>query len=124
MNIKGFVNQKLEAAGIPYEYGEWSSKATYPYFVGLYTETDYRFEDNYSAGIFNIDGWSRGNDADLVLTTMQETIKSVFQNLNEVVDNTLFFIRYGGVQPIQTDEAELSHIQITLYTYFWKGNEE
>ncbi len=124
MNIMGFVNGKLEAAEVPYEYGEWSSTVTYPYFVGSYADTDYRYEDDCTSGIFTIDGFARGSAAKYELIQQQEVIKNLFSDLQEIVDDTCYFIRYGGFQPILTGEKELSRIQITLYTNFWKGIEE
>ena len=124
MNIMGFVNGKLEAANVPYEYGEWSSTVTYPYFVGSYADIDYRYEDECTIGQFTIDGWARGSAAKYELIQQQEIMKRLFSDLQEIVDDTCYFIRYGGFQPIPTGEKELSRIQITLYTYFWKGIEE
>lgn len=124
MNILGLVNSKLEAANVPYEYGEWSSTVTYPYFVGSYAETEYRYEDECTIGQFTIDGWARGSSNKIELFNNREIIKNLFSDLQEIYDDTLYFIRYGGCQEIPTGEKELSRIQITLYTNFWKGIEE
>ena len=124
MNIMGLVDEKLEAAKVPYEYGEWSSTVTYPYFVGSYSEIEYRFEDDCSVGTFTIDGWARGSSNKLELFNNREIIKSLFDDLQEIHDNTLYFISYAGCQEIPTGEKELSRIQITLNTHYWKGIEE
>ena len=34
--ILNFINEELEESGIPYEYGEWTGKVSYPYFVGTF----------------------------------------------------------------------------------------
>ena len=41
IDVLKFVNEKLEAAGINYQFGEWKGAVKYPYFVGEYTTDDY-----------------------------------------------------------------------------------
>lgn len=122
VDILGFIGNKLDKAAIPYEYGEWTSTVKYPYFVGSYTETDYRYEDNCTVGTFTLDGWSRNGMIDLI--TISDNIKGIFADLQEVQEGTLFFIRFGGAMPIPTGEQDLYRIQITLYAYEWKGTGE
>ncbi len=117
--ILNFINEELEESGIPYEYGEWTGKVSYPYFVGTFFETDYRFEDNCTTGIFTLDGWARKSKASLIETG--EKIKEIFGDLSIVRNSSAFFIRFAGTQPIPTGEAGLFKITITLYTYEWKG---
>lgn len=117
--ILNLINEKLEASDIPYEYGEWTGKAAYPYFVGTFFETDYCFEDNCTTGIFTLDGWARGSKASLI--KMGEKIKEIFSDLSASKNGSAFFIRFSGAQPIPTGEAGLFKITITLYTYEWKG---
>ncbi len=139
VDILGFINSKLNEADIPYEFGEWTSTVSYPYFVGSYTETDYRFEDNCTAGTLTIDGWARGKESHLILIMLSDRIKRKFDNLIEYVksdwkwdelnflygiaenSSKTFFVRYGGSLPIPSGEAELFRISITLFIYEWKG---
>ena len=113
------IGEKLEVAGIPYEYEEWTQPVSYPYFVGSFMESDYRYEDGCTAGTFTLDGWSRG--AKLALLEASDKIKTIFQDLQEIREDRLFHVRYGGALPVPTGEDELFKVTITLFTYEWKG---
>lgn len=119
VDLLSFINGKLKEAEIPYEYGEWTQAVSYPYFVGSFTESDYRYEDNCTVGTFTLDGWSRGSK--IALAETSDRIKAVFQDLQEVQGNSLFYIRYGGSLPVPTGEADLFKVTVTLFTYEWKG---
>lgn len=119
VGLLGFVNEKLEEIGIPYEFGEWTKTVSYPYFVGSFQETDYRFEDNCTIGAFTLDGWSRESKIDLAAAS--DKIRDAFQDVQAIRDDTAFFICFGGSMPMPTGEADLFKISITLYTYEWKG---
>lgn len=113
------IGRRLEEAGISYEYGEWTQGVSYPYFVGSFMESDYRYEDGCTAGTFTLDGWSRGSK--LALVEASDKLKLIFQDLQEIQGNHLFHIRYGGALPVPTGEDELFKIMVTLFTYEWKG---
>ncbi len=114
-----FIGGKLEEAGIPYEYEEWTQAVSYPYFVGSFLESDYRYEDNCTVGTFTLDGWMRGSKIPLI--EAGDRIKAVFQDLQEVQGERLFHVRFGSSLPIPTREADLFKITITLFTSEWKG---
>ena len=118
VDILSFISDKLTGAGIPYEYEEWTQAVTYPYFVGSYTETDYRYEDDCTTGTFTIDGWAR--ESKLSLIEVVDTLKEMFGDLQEVVnDEVTFFIRYGGSQTVPSGEEGLFHVTVTLYASSW-----
>lgn len=119
VDILSFISEKLNEIEIPYEFGEWTSTVTYPYFVGSFDETDYRYEDDCTIGTFTLDGWSR--ESKITLAEATDKIKEAFADLQEVVDDACFFIRYGGSMALPSGEADLFHVTITLYTYEWKG---
>lgn len=119
VGLLGFINEKLTEAGIPYEFGEWTTDVSYPYFVGSYTETDYSYEDNHATGAFTLDGWSRGSKIELV--EHSDKVKAVFTDLFEVRGDSTFFIRYGGAMLVPTGEKDLYKITITLFCNEWKG---
>lgn len=119
VDLLGFISQKLKEINVPYEFGEWTQTVSYPYFVGSFLETDYRFEDNCTVGTFTLDGWSRGSK--ITLIEMNDKIKNAFQDFQAVQKETAFFVRYGGSMSIPTGEADLFKITITLYTYVWEG---
>jgi hypothetical protein len=119
VDMLGFIGDKLIEADIPYEFGEWTSTVSYPYFVGSFVETEYRFEDNCTIGTFTLDGWSRGSK--LSLTEINDKVKKIFSDLQMVQEDTAFYVRYGGSMTVPSGEADLFRISITLYTYEWKG---
>lgn len=119
VEILSFISNKLNEAEIPYELGEWKSRVSYPYFVGSFSENDYRFEDGCTSGTFTLDGWSRSSITELL--TVNEKIKALFQDLQAVQNNSAFYIRYGGAIPVPTGEEGLYRITITLFTDEWKG---
>ena len=41
IDVLKFIKEKMEAAGINYQFGEWKGAVKYPYFVGEYTTDDY-----------------------------------------------------------------------------------
>ena len=122
IGIMEFLNSKMLEKKVPYEYGEWTSKLTYPYFVGSFQETENFYEDGRTTGVFTIDGWARGSI--LKLFEYVEIIKNTFQSLYEVKDGTLFFLNYVGVLPTPTGENDLYKVSITINTSEWKGNGE
>lgn len=121
VSILDFINEKLEDAGIPYEFGEWTQPVSYPYFVGSFDESTFRYEDNCTTGTFLIDGWGRGQGAQLALAEASDKIKKVFANLQEVQDDRTFFVYFGGSTPVPSGEEGLFKITITLFTNEWEG---
>lgn len=119
VEILGFIKDKLQEIKVPYEFGEWTQTVAYPYFVGSFDETDFRYEDNCTAGTFTLDGWSRGSK--ITLTEAVDKIKEAFSDLQGVVDDRMFFVRYGGAMGVPSGEADLYHMIITLFTYEWKA---
>lgn len=122
VGLLGFIGETLEEAGICYEYGEWTQDISYPYFVGSFMETDYRYEDNCTIGTFTLDGWAKGSKINLI--EMSDRIKGVFNELYTTQEDSLYYIRFGGSTPVPTGEADLFKVTITLFTYEWKGEQE
>lgn len=121
IDVLKFINEKLEAAGINYQYGEWKGEIKYPYFVGEYTSDDYVDENQKTSGTLILDGWDRSGEAELNLARADEKIKNIFRSLVAVVGNKAFFVRYGGSFPAQTGETELKKRTITLFIQEWEG---
>ena len=119
IEVLKFINKKLEAAGINYQFGEWKGKIQYPYFVGECTTDDYVDENRKTSGALILDGWTRNSELELLQA--DETIKEVFESLVAVVGNKAFFIRYGGANMILTGDMELKKITITLFINEWEG---
>lgn len=119
IDVLKFIKEKMEAAGINYQFGEWKGAAKYPYFVGEYTTDDYVDENKKTSGTLILDGWTR-NDR-LELLHVDKKIKEVFRSLVAVVGDKAFFIRYGGANMFPTGETELKKITITLSIQEWEG---
>lgn len=121
VEVLAFINSKLEANNIPYEYGIWTKKVDYPYCVGSFTENDYRFEDECTTGVFTLDCWSR--DSIISLTQIADKVKVLFDDLQKIEGDYLLHIRYGGANIIPSGEQGLFRVSITLHTKSWKGTD-
>lgn len=123
VDLLGYIAEQLESVGIPYEFGEWTQEVTYPYFVGTFTETDYRYEDGCTVGALTIDAWSRGSGGKLQLAEANDKIKDLFSDNRAVTSDFAFYVTYGSCITAPTGEEDLYKITITLNTFEWKGDE-
>lgn len=121
VNVLGFIAEQLEQIGVPYEFGEWTGKVTYPYFVGSFDETEHRLEDGYTGGVFTLDGWSRGSGGKCQLVEISDKVKKAFEDLRAVQNGSAFFITFNNSLQIPTGEEDLHRITITLNTNEWEG---
>ncbi len=119
IEVLKLIKEKLEAAGMNYQFGEWKGAIKYPYFVGELTVDDYVDENQKTSETLILDGWTR-NDR-LELLHADKKIKEVFKSLVAVIGNKAFFIRYGGANMLPTGETELKKITITLFIQEWEG---
>ncbi len=117
--ILAFIAEKMQGAGIPYEFGEWNSEVSYPYSVGTFTADEYRYEDGCTSGTLTVDIWSR--DSKLSAVQMADRLLAVFCDLQEVRGNTLFFVYYTGYDTIPSGEMGLFRIAVNLAVRMWKG---
>ena len=116
-----FINEQLEAIGIPYEFGQWSSEITYPYWVGEITEEPITTEDGHEMSTLLLTGFTRGNFLDL--ETAKETIKKHFHPIHGLqgwTDSGAIVVIYDGSFFVPTGEADLKRIQINLKIKEWK----
>lgn len=75
-NVLKTVNDAMAAAGINYEYQEWTSEPDYPYFVGEYQEIEPATEDGKQETSFLLTGFTRSSYAEL--ETAKEKIAETF----------------------------------------------
>ena len=123
MDVLKFINEQMEILGIPYEFGEWTSDVTYPYFVGESTEENPETEDGRQDITFILNGFNRGNFSDL--ENAKEQIKKHFHpvhGLRVQTESGAITAFYGGSFYVPTSEADLRRIQINLYIKEWKGD--
>lgn len=116
-----FINEQMAAIGIPYEFGQWSSEITYPYWVGEITEEPITTEDGHEMSTMLLTGFTRGSY--LELETAKETIKKHFHpiyGLRGWTGSGAIVVSYDGSFFIPTGEADLKRIQINLQIHEWK----
>jgi hypothetical protein len=117
-----FINEQMTAIGVPYEFGQWSSEITYPYWVGEITEEPITTEDGLEPSTMLLTGFTRGSY--LELETAKETIKKHFDpihGLRGCDDSGAIVVFYDGSFFVPTGEADLKRIQINLTIKEWKG---
>ena len=121
-----FINEQMDILEIPYEFGdEWTSKVTYPYFTGEFTETPSMTEDGYEETEVILTGFHRGPGALIGLETIKNKIKKHFDpnhGLRADTDSGTIAVFFNGSFPIPTREADLKRIQINLLIKEWKGD--
>lgn len=123
-NLK-FIDEQLTLNAVPYEFGEWTGKIQYPYFVGeLPSPTEYLTEDGKEETTMFITGFHRGNA--ITLFEYAERIKSIFPpifGLRAKTDNGgAIAVFFDGFSPIPTGEADFKKIEIHLKIKEWKGD--
>ena len=117
-----FINEQMEAIGVPYEFGQWSSDVKYPYFVGEDSEEPPLTEDGLEESTIILTGFNRGNMIDL--TKIKDRIKHHFPSsygLRGQTDSGAIAVFFDGSFPVPTGEADLKKIQINLKIKEWKG---
>lgn len=118
-----FINEQMDLISVPYEFGEWASKVTYPYFVGEITEEPITTEDGAEESTLILTGWNRGNHIDL--EKVKKTIKKHFHpiyGLRSDTDSGSIAVFFDSAFPIPSGEGGLKKIQINLKIKEWKGD--
>ena len=118
-----FIAEQMEAIGIPYELGQWSSAVKYPYWVGEYTDEPITTEDGLEESTMLLTGTSRGKHIDLEMDKAK--IKKHFDPISGLVADTesgVIAAFFDGAFPVPTGEADLKRIQINLKIKEWKVN--
>lgn len=118
------IKDGMKALGINYEYGTWTKKVVYPYFVGEYQEVPPSSEDGMQETSFLLTGFTRGSWLDL-----EEAKKKIMNHFNKVGgniviadDGTAVAIFYDNSLIVPTGDAELKRIQINLTIKEWSVN--
>lgn len=114
----------MAAMGLNYAFIEWKDKPKYPYFVGEYLEIEPMTEDGLQECDFILDGFTRGEWSEL--EAAKEKIENYFNRITGkvvIADNgSAVAIFYAKSNVIQTGDAELKRIEITLKIKEWKVN--
>lgn len=123
MTVKGlgYIADKLDSAGIPYCFEEWTKEIQYPYFVGEYTETEAVSEDGENESIFILTGTSRKSWIEL--ENAKADIRKIFPDDGVTAileDKTGIAVFYSSAMPVPTGTEELKRIQINLKVKEWR----
>lgn len=117
-----FMNEQMEALGIPYEFGGWTSGVSYPYCVGEYSENEPITEDGASEVPFILTFFHRGKR--ITLEEIKDKIKKHFHPVHGCrvqTESGAIAAFYGGAFFIPTGEAELHKLQINIKIKTWEG---
>lgn len=121
MSILRIIHEELARIGVPYEFMRWTSKVSYPYFVGEISETEPMTGDGLREHTLLLDGFTRSNYIDL--ETIKEKIEKHFHpiyGLRRQTDSGYAVFFYAGAFYVPTGEADLKRIQVTLKIKEWK----
>ena len=118
-----FINDEMTLIEVPYEFGQWSSEITYPYFVGEQTSPEeYTAEDGSEQSTILVTGFHRGKLIDLI--KIKDKIKGHFSpvhGLRSKTDSGSIAVFFNGFFVVPTGDPELKKIQINLTVKEWKG---
>ena len=118
-----FISKQMDLLGVPYEFGQWSSAVTYPYFVGEQVSPEaFPAEDGSEESEILLTGFHLGKMIDL--ETVKNKIKRHFSpwtGLISKTDSGSIAVFFDGSFYIPTGEADLNKIQINLKIKEWKG---
>ena len=118
-----YINDKLDAAGIPYQFGMFASdiSSLNYYFVGEYTEIEPMNEDGLVESQFMLTGTGKGFSE---LENAKDTIRSLFPEIEgdvAILDNgSAVAIFYASAMYIPTVDDRLKRMQIDLKIKEWK----
>ena len=120
-----FVGEQMDVIAVPYEYGEWSSPVTYPYWVGEVSEDPPMSEDGAEESTMILTGFCRGKGAFMALETDKAKIRAHFDPVYGLRGDTSagsIAVFYDGAFPVPSGEAELKKMEIHLKIKEWKGD--
>lgn len=113
----------MAALNIPYSYLEWKGDIPDRYWIGEYQESE---NDNleatgYQEASFYLSGFTRISN--LLLEQDKECIRKGCQNYRRIIQSgSGITISYKIAKPVQTGNAELKRIDITLNIQEWRVN--
>ena len=121
-NILKVASDGMAAAGLNYEFGEWTSDPVYPYWTGEYQEVEPMNESGMQEGTLILTGWHRGKY--LELEQEKEKIEKEFPKTGGKIvtadDGSVVAIFYANaIGGIPTGDAELKKIQVNLTVKEW-----
>lgn len=123
MDCLKFISEQMALIEVPYEFGEWTSEITGPYFVGEKPSGEnYPAEDGSVETTIFVTGFHRGKLVDLM--KIADKIRKHFNpvyGLRSKTDSGSIAVFFDCSFPIPTGEADLKKLQINLTIKEWKG---
>ena len=124
------ISDAMSEMGLNYEFMEWTSEPSYPYFTGEYQEVPPISEDGEQETSFILNGFARdvGDDktAYLELENAKEKIASYFSKVSGKTviteKGSAVAVFYANSLVIPTGDAELKRLQINLTIKEWSVN--
>jgi hypothetical protein len=123
MDALGLISAQM-AACVPYQYGEWTTKVKYPYYVGELIEEPPTTEDGLCQYSFILTGFCRGKESIATFERDKKTLRGHFSpifGLSGETDDGVVIIFYDNAFYVPAGEAELYKIQINFTIKEWKG---
>ena len=122
------MSDAMSEMGLTYEFMEFTTVPTYPYFVGEYQESETASEDGLQEATFILNGFARdtgeGNTAYLELENAKEKIYVRFGKVGGdtviTAKGAAIAVFYSNALIVPTDDAELKRIQINLKIKEWR----
>ena len=118
-----FIKEQMGILAIPYEFMEWTSDVSYPYYVGEITEEPTTTEDGLEESTMILTGFYRGTSFEK-LETDKNKIKMHFSPITGLcakTDSGSIAVFFDGSFYVPSGEAGLKKIQINLKIKEWKG---
>ena len=118
-----FINKEMEAISVPYQYGEWLGRVTYPYGVGEIADFSPLNEDGAEESTLLLTFWHRG-----ALTELEKIVNKIKKHFHPIyglrsdTDSGTIAVFFDTAFPVPTGEAELKKMQINLKIKEWKGD--
>lgn len=124
------ISDAMSEMGLNYEFMEWTTKPSYPYFTGEYQEIEPLSEDGLQETAFILNGFARdtgeGKTAFLALEDAKEKIAAYFSKVSGKTVTTdkgsAVAVFYANSLVVPTGDAELKRLQINLTIKEWSVN--
>lgn len=122
IEVLKYINSELQKIKVPYEFGEWTSKVVYPYFVGEYTEVTPLNEDGQEEKTFILNGFTRKSalEFEKIKAKIQKHFPAVGGRTAVLDDCSGIAVFYSNSNYIPTNVEGLKRIQINLTVKIWK----
>lgn len=116
-----YINKCMKELSIPYEFMEWTTGLSFPYFIGEYTDIEPINEDGMCSATFMLTGTT--NKSYLTLESIKEKLKDYFTDTGRtaILDSgSGVAVSYLTSFPVPTGEQGLKRIQINLNIKEWR----